>query len=468
MSAAAASADAFPRTRRPLPWALAAFMALLYLAPVDSTEVKIHLPVGSQIDRFAVVAILLLWVLHGGDRRAFMRTRRSRLFVGAAFAFLALAIASLLLDAPLIVNVSELTLAEKRFALLGSFLVLGWFTLTALRYVDLPGFIGYMIGLGSLTALGVLFERHTGYNPFYELSRALLAPVATVAPSPTDIHPALGSDGRVTVVGPTIHGLALTTMMAVLMPFALVRMLDATSRRQWWCNGIAFVLMLAAGASTDRKSALVVPAAVVLFVAWHRRRQMLRLAPLGAVLLVAMVHLASPGALGTLFSSETLTSSSTSHRLGDLTNVMPDILAHPLLGRGYGTLDPEQPRVFRINDNEYIDEIWEDGVAGLIAYLFMILAPIILARRAISGGDALRSSLALAGAAGCVAYLVVNALFDAMSFPQAPYMFFTVAALTTIAAAGAAGDQLLPARTARAHGPIVEGQLLAGSQVPGV
>ena len=35
---------------------------------------------------------------------------------------------------------------------------------------------------------------------------------------------------------------------------------------------------------------------------------------------------------------------------------------------------------------------------------------------------------------------VVNALFDAMSFAQAPYMFFMIAALTTIAVAGPAGN----------------------------
>jgi hypothetical protein len=40
---------------------------------------------------------------------------------------------------------------------------------------------------------------------------------------------------------------------------------------------------------------------------------------------------------------------------------------------------------------------------------------------------------------------VVNARFDAMSFPQAPYMFFMVAALTTIAAGGPAGT-VQPAR----------------------
>ncbi|HEU0251356.1 MAG TPA: hypothetical protein VFR48_11600, partial [Solirubrobacteraceae bacterium] len=121
------------------------------------------------------------------------------------------------------------------------------------------------------------------------------------------------------------------------------------------------------------------------------------------------------------------------------------VYAHPVIGRGFGTLNQDRPDQFRINDDEYIDEIWEVGVVGLLAYLGMIIAPIALARKAIRGRDPTIASLALASSAGCVAYLVVSALFDALSFPQAPYMFFLVAALTTIAAAGPEGN-VQPAR----------------------
>jgi hypothetical protein len=435
-----AQRDAFPHTRRPLPWFLAAFLAMLFLVPVDSTELKVHLPVGSQIDRFAIVGLVIAWFCFGGDQRAFLRTRRSKLYVGAACVFLALAVASLLLDAGRIVNIGDFDLAEKRFGLLGSFLVLSWFTLTALRFEDLRGFATYLIGLGAVTAFGILIERHTGYNAFYNWSGTILKPIANVAPSPTNIHPEFGSDGRVTVVGPTLHGLAATAMLVMVMPFALVRVFDATSRRMWWLNALAFTLMLAAAASTDRKTALIVPVAVIIYLAFYRPRQVMRLAPIGLVVLVGMVHFASPGALGTLLSPSAVNSDSTTHRTGDFTDVTPDVLAHPVLGRGFGTLNPEQPDQFRINDDEYVDEIWEVGVVGLLAYLCMILAPVVSARRAIRGRDPDAASLALAASAGCIAYLVVNALFDAMSFPQAPYMFFMVAALTTIAAAGPAGN----------------------------
>ena len=457
--------DAFPHTRRPLPWVLAAFLAMLFCIPVDSTEVKVHLPVGSQIDRFAIVGMVFAWVCFGGDQRAFLNTRRSKLYVGAACVFLALAVASLLLDAGRIINIGDFELAGKRFALLGSFLVLSWFTLTALRFEDVRGFSTYLIGLATLMAIGMIVERQTGFNAFYNWSGALLKPLVHVAPSPTNIHPEIGSDGRVAVFGPTLSGLAATTMLVVVMPFALVRMFDARSRRSWWLNAIAFALMLAAAAATDRKTALLVPIGVLIYIACYRPRQVLRLAPVGLVVLVGLVHFASPGALGTLFSQNSgITSSSSTHRLGDFTDVAPDVYARPILGRGFGTLNPEQPDQFRINDDEYIDEIWEVGFVGLLAYLSMILAPILLSRRAIRSRDPTVAPLALAASAGCVAYLVVNALFDAMSFPQAPYMFFMVAGLTTIAAAGPAGD-VVPARELARRLPPARREL-AGAHSP--
>jgi hypothetical protein len=458
--------DSFPHTRRPLPWVLAAFLAMLFLVPVDSTELRVHLPVGSQIDRFAIVGLVLAWIVFGGDQRAFLRTRRSKLYVGAACAFLALAVASLVLDAGRIINLGDFTLAEKRFALLGSFLVLSWFTLTALRFEDVRGFATYLIGLATVMAIGMLIERRTGYNVFYNWSAVILKPIATVVHSPTNIHPEVGSDGRVVVVGPTLHGLAATTMLVVVMPFALVRVFDATTRRSWWLNGVALTLMVVAAAATDRKTALLVPVAVVIYLACYRPRQVLRLAPIGLVVLVGLVHFADPGALGTIFTPTAgFTSSSTTHRTGDFTDVAPDVLAHPLLGRGFGTLNPEQPKQFRINDDEYIDELWEVGAVGLLIYMWMIVAPVFLARRAIRGRDPNVASLALAASAGCIAYFVVNALFDAMSFPQAPYMFFMVAGLATIASAGPAGNVqsarerarlALAARSARRAGAPVE------------
>lgn len=420
---------------------LAGFLAMLFFVPIASSELKIHLPVDSKPDRFAIIVLVLSWFWFGGDQRAFLRTRRSKLYVTAALVFLMLAVASLLLDSGRVINLGELELAGKRFALLISFLVLSWFALTALRFEDVRGFATYLIGLATLMSIGMLIERRTGYNIFYEWSRTILGPIVRVEPSPTDIYPAFGTEGRVTVVGPTQHGLAAATMLVVVMPFALVRMFDATSRRSWWLNASAFALMVAAALATDRKTALLVPIAVVIYIAFYRPRQALRFAPIGLVALIGIIHLASPGALGKdLNLTRDTSSSSTTHRVGDFTDITPDVLAHPLLGRGFGTINADQPAQFRINDDEYIDQLWEVGALGLAAFIWMILAPVFIAHAAIRSRGPTIASLVLATSSGCIAFLVASALLDSLYFPQAPYMFFVVAALTTIAAAGPRGN----------------------------
>ncbi|MHB1568836.1 MAG: O-antigen ligase family protein [Solirubrobacteraceae bacterium] len=431
--------DAFPHTRRPLPWFLAGFLVLLFLVPIDSTNLRLHLPFDSHIDRFAVTVLVGAWLWFGGDQRTFANPRRSKLFAGAATIYVVIAVAGLVLHGPRIVNLGEFTPGIKGLATLMSFIVVGWFALTAVRHEDLRGFANLLTALGCVTAVGVVIERRLGYNAFYTLGETILSPIAQVAPSPTVIHPALGSDGRVVVVGPTLNGLALAAMLMTVVPFPLVRMLDAASLRRKLGHALVLLLLLAASMATDKKTAVAVPIAIVAFVAWYRPRQMLRLLPVGLVVAVGLVHFASPGAIGSVFSADNTTSNSTRHRLADFTTVLPDILAHPLIGRGIGTVQPDLVTQFRINDNEYIDQIWEVGVLGLVAFVMMILAPVLAARHTIRRGrDPTARAFALATAAACVGYLVATALFDAMSFPQAPYSFFIIAALATVAAGPAA------------------------------
>jgi hypothetical protein len=434
-------ADAFPHTRRPLPWFLAGFIALVFLFPIDASELKVHIGVDSHPDRLAMLVLLLAWMWFGGDQHAFVRTRRSKLFVTAACIFLAVAVASLLFHAPRVIGLGELELSEKRFALLSSFLLIGWFALSALRFEDLRGFCSYLIGLAVVVAIGMTIERRTGYNVFYEWGRHILGPIGTVRESGTGIVAEPGIFGRVNIVGPTLHPLAATAMLIMVMPLALVRALDASTRRSKWLNGVACLLILVAAIETERKTALLAPVLMAAYVAWYRPRQMLRLAPLGVVVALAIVHVAAPGTLGTVLNPTAVTqSNSTSHREGDFAGVLPDVLAHPLLGLGYGSLDPTHPAQYRVNDDQYVDEIWQTGILGLLAFVWMLLTPLAIARPAIRKRGPTVASLVLATSAGCFVVLVVTALFDSMSFTEVPYLFFLLAAMTTIAAAGPEGN----------------------------
>jgi O-antigen ligase len=436
--------DAFPHTRRPLPWILAVFLGIVILVPVDATTVNVHLPVNSNLDRFLVIVMVFLWFLLRGDERSVWRSRRSKAYVAAVALFWAVLVVGVLAGSGRIIRLNEWTLSEKQFALIASFFIVGWFALTALRPRDLRGFSTYLLGLGTLFALGMLIESRTGYNAFYEISRTILKPIATVGPTPTTLNGQL-TDGRVIVVGSTGHGLAAASVLVSVMGFALIRIFDAPSRKSWWLNAFAFGLMASAAIATQKKTALVVLVAVILFVGFYRRRKFMRLLPLGIVL-IAFMHVLAPGNIGTVLNPTLwFGNTSTTHRTNGISSIWPDVVAHPLLGRGYGSVNVDKPDQFRILDDQYLSILWQTGALGLLSYLWMIIAPIVGARRARRSRDPTIARTAIAASAGCLAFLVVNVLFDTFSYSQAPYMFFILAAFCVVAS-GAESPEGSPQR----------------------
>jgi O-antigen ligase len=132
-----------------------------------------------------------------------------------------------------------------------------------------------------------------------------------------------------------------------------------------------------------------------------------------------------------LSPSQVETSSSTQGRVEDYGAVRPDILHHPALGQGFGTYIHEKNRVV---DNELLKRALETGVIGLVTYLFMVIAVMMVAHRSIRSHDPVRAGPALAASAGALAYGVAGLLFDEFFCPQAPYLFFFTAAIVVVLA----------------------------------
>jgi hypothetical protein len=218
------------------------------------------------------------------------------------------------------------------------------------------------------------------------------------------------------------------------LPFAVVlaAMAPTARRRLLWV--LAASLIGAGALVTQRKSGAVVPAfaLVVLFVL--RPRQLLRLAPYGIVAIV--LGLAMSG--GSFSSIELLKQAkggeSTVGRTSDYPAIVPDLLTTPLLGRGYGTLNSERSDTYRIFDNEYLGQVYQVGALGLVAFLALIVTPLLVVRRVLRSDNPLRAPPALAAGAGCLAFGVAAALYDILSFSQAPYLFLILSALCTCAA----------------------------------
>jgi hypothetical protein len=427
------SVDAWPRTRRPLPWLIAGFVAVIFLVPIEAVHLKVHLPVSSDFDRFFVALIVATWAIGGllGRHQRILRLR-PRGWAAGMTAFVLVAVASIAVNVGRITNLGEWEFAEKRLALLlGLVAVFAIVTLT-LRVAELRPFAALIAVLAVITALGTIYEKETGYNVFYATAAAVLSPVASVESAPTEVDPEF-SKGRPLVTGPTRHPLSVSSILGMALPFAVVLAAVAADRRRRLLWALGATVIVAGALITQRKSGAVIPAFALLALFVLRPRLLLRLAPYGIVALAVAVAFA-PGAFSSFQELGRADSrASIEGRTSDYPAIVPDLLTNPLFGRGYGTLDSSRVDSYRVFDNEYLGQAFQVGALGLIAFLALIVTPLFVVRNVMRSDNPLRGPPALAAGASCLAFGVSAALYDILSFPQAPYLFLVVAAMCTCA-----------------------------------
>jgi O-antigen ligase/polysaccharide polymerase Wzy-like membrane protein len=424
----AAVADDWPHTNRLFPWLLAVFVAVLWLIPFNEIQLNVSLPIDLKFDRLVLpfVAGAFLLALVAGSRGG-PRLRLTWIH-GTVGAFVLIAFLSVVFDARYLNQSLELDQSIKRLPLMISYVSLFVMAAAGIRRTEVRAFLKYMLVLSVICAAGVIWEYRFKYNPFYDLSRKLLPGIFSVGAAESS---AVDDIGRRVVRGPAGVPLETVAMLSMALPIALVGLMHAKvwSRRILYCFGAC--LLLAACFATYRKSALLAPVSVILTLAYFRRRELLKLAPL-ALVLVVVIHVLSPGALGSTTSqldANRLGVATVSDRAVDYDAVRPELWTHFALGRGWGSYDRTN---YRTLDSEILQRIIEMGVLGLISYLLMGASVIFFARATIAGRDPTWAPLALIGAAAAVSFLTVSTLFDVISFPHATYIFLFVAGLVAV------------------------------------
>jgi O-Antigen ligase len=439
----------WPHTTRVLPWALAGFVAMLFLVPFDAIDLPVSLPLNSTPDRLALLGLVALWatsmVVLSATARPRLRLTRVHY---AALVFFAVCCLSIALDGPALANMDEVTLVVKKLALLASYIVFFFLVASTLRPREAPRFAVLIVVLGTIVAVATVIEYRLHYNVFYSLWGKLL-PIST--PSEFDTRDSLG---RLTVYGPTSQPLELAALLAMVLPFAVLGSIEAATRRRRLLYSLAIGLLLAGGVATSRKTSLVAPAGAILLLGAYRPRAIARTLVGLALVLVVLVHFTSPGALGSVASQlepgnvgGVLT---TTDRTARYDAVRPDVLRHPLLGRGFQSYDPHK---YRILDNEYLGLLITVGLLGVAAYIALFATVMGSAHRLVREPDPQRASLALGALAAVGVVALASALFDVLSFPHVPYLlFFLAATITTLrepAPSGARGVSDSPRRGAR-------------------
>jgi hypothetical protein len=420
--------DDWPGTTRVLPWMLAGFITMLVLVPFDQIKVAAPLPIDLTFDRLVLPFAVGTWavaLIVGG--RVAPRIRLTYIH-GAIAAFVVCAFVSVILGARDLSNTLELDRAFKQLPLLVAYVSLFVVAATSVRRTEVRAFLNYILALAAICALGMLFEFRFHQNLFYDLSDTLLPGFFSI-----DRFDAGAVDelGRLKVSGPTAVPLEAVAMLSMALPIAIVGLIHSQRSRGRLLYALAAGLLLAAILATDRKSALLAPMSVLLTMAYFRRRELLKLAPLGLVLLV-FIHVLAPGALGSTtdqFDPSRLGVATVSDRAADYDAVRPDMWTHLIFGRGWGTYDHV---IYRILDSELLHRTIEMGVLGLLSFIAMPLAVVLSARKTIAARDPDWSPLALIGAAAAVSFLVVSVLFDVLSFPHPTYVFMLMAGLVAV------------------------------------
>jgi len=418
----------WPRTTRVMPWMIAGFMLILWLVPFNVIQLTASLPFDLKFDRLVLPILFGTWVLSlaaGGPAAPRLRVTVVHVGIGVFVAAISLGI---VLNAHALNQTLEFEMPVKRLVLLLSFALFFLIVASSVRRTEVPAFMKYTLVLSVLTAIGTIWEYRFHYNVFYDLSDKILPGIFQVG---TVNSYEVDDIGRAMIRGPAEHPLETVGMLSMAFPIALVGIIHSKERRDRVLYGLAACILLAAAISTYRKSALLAPVSVAVTIAFFRRRELLKLAPLGVVSMV-VVHALSPGALGSIvfqLHPDSLGVSTVSDRTADYDAIRPDVWSHLLFGRGYGSYDHV---AYRILDSEILSRLVDSGIIGLLSLVFMLVCIVAGARGLIRSRHPVWAPPALAVAAAAIAYLVLAFLFDVSSFPHTPYILVTLAGLLAV------------------------------------
>jgi hypothetical protein len=422
--------DDWPHTNRVLPWAVAAFIAVLWLTPFDLIELSFPTPIDMKLDRILLPLLVGVWLLAyvtGGRARPRVRITPIHVAIGV---FVAIAFLSVTLNAEYLSHGGELMLTLKRLPFLLAYVTLFLIVSTAIRPSEVQAFMTLTLVLAIIVALGIIWEYRFTTNVFrLAVEKVLAGPLVFTGDSVQSL--ALDSLGRRGIVGPTLVGLEAVSIMTLALPIVVVRLIATRGRRRV-LYALAACILFAGIFATGRKSGLVAPMAVFATLAYFRRRELLRLAPVGLVIALA-VTAASPGAVRGVItqftSSDRGSTATTSDRVADYDAVRPDVWTHLFIGRGYGSYGHES---YRLLDSEVLARVIETGVLGLLAFLGIGITVVLATRRTIAARESVLASHALVGAVAGVVFIVGATLFDVMAFPHVTYIFLYLAALAAV------------------------------------
>jgi hypothetical protein len=322
-----------------------------------------------------------------------------------------------------------------------SFLAVYYVVVSVVRSdADVDRFVKVLVGGGGVIAFFALVERRTGFNVFNYLGKVI--PLLQFQGSWQGTGVERG--GRLRVYGPAEHPISLGAAFVMLLPL-VVYLIRTTGQRRWWAVA---VLLTCAMLATSSRTGIVMLLVVIVVFLWLRPTETKRLWPAIVPVLLA-VHIAVPGALGTLRASffpsggllkeqSTVVRGNELRANGRLAKVGPSIQqweAKPLFGIGAGTRVVGFQVKFNnayILDNQWLGTLLDVGALGIGAYLWLFTRAVRRCGRAAKDDESARGWLLVGLAAAMAAFPVGMLTFDAFSFIQVTFLFWIMLSLSAV------------------------------------
>ena len=290
-----------------------------------------------------------------------------------------------------------------------------------------------LVGSGAIVAVFAIIESRTDWNAFNELGRVI--PFLKLQEVPN----IPGRGARLRVFASAQHSIALSAAMVMLVPLAFY-LAVRTAKRIWWVAG---GLMVVAAVATISRTGILMLAVILIVFAVLRPADARRALPIALPLLI-MMHLAIPGALGSLHAAfvpkgglvaeqESDPGQLGSGRVADLGPALDQAKQRPIFGQGFGTrVTDDQQKKANILDNQWLGTLLETGILGIFAWIWIFGRTVRrLGRRA--RRDPTDLGLLMTGlAASILAFAVGLFTYDAFSFIQVTYIMFILVALSSV------------------------------------
>jgi hypothetical protein len=405
-------------------------VAIVLFVPIRLYSMPGSLPFELEPYRALIAFVALGWL---ASLLVDPRVRLRRTVVdGPLVAILAASSASVLFNTTRIAEIDVAGEVSKQLTFLVSFVVVTYVVVSVIESErSAMVIVQALVAGGAVVAAFSVIELFTSFNVFQNVHRAI--PFL----DPTGPVETINRAGRLRVMGPAQHPIALGALFAILAPLG-VYLHQATRRLAWM---VATGMLVFGVFATASRTAILMLAVIGLVFIVLRPTESVRAMPFVLPVLV-VIQLLMPGTLRTLyegfFPKGGLVAAEAagpvgSARIPSFHAGMAEVGKRPLLGGGFGSRIVTGPE----KNSFIVDDAWlslgmEVGVVGVLAWIWFFLRFIRRAGRAARSETGERGWFLVALTASIASFAVGMISYDALSFIQVTLVMFVIVALGSV------------------------------------